>query len=218
MHFSLADDFLVVASAQNPTYDGKNRLKLELSETSSPLYNILCAPDQTGACTYPGYVELNANLDYSTSSAQAGMEYEVDTVRVIKVHSSDGSAWYYEFSRVPCVGFEYLLPGTAKKVFTGTVATSRTFTGGRMASSMCAEKSRAIARESCCEPGTNDLFREYTSCKYYSERVKYETAVDRCAAIGESLNQYLDTCFLSNHQIHSSTYVYRQGDVPAHQR
>ena len=35
-------------------YDGMPRSKLELSETTSPLYNVLCAPDSTGACTYPG--------------------------------------------------------------------------------------------------------------------------------------------------------------------
>lgn len=177
-------------TVQNAKYDGHTRTKLELSETSSPLYNVLCAPDQTGACTYPGFVELDANLDYSAPSAQAGSEYQVDTVRVIRVHSSDGSAWYYEYSHVPCVGFEYLMPGTSKKVFNGVVTEKRQSSGGQFASSLCAEKSRAIARESCCDAGTNKLSKTYEGCVYYSERVKYATGVDRCAAAGEFASSF----------------------------
>ncbi len=162
---------------EGPTWDGVQRQKLELSETTSPLYNALCAPDSSGDCTYPGFVRLESNLDYSSSTAQDGLENKVDTIRVVKVHSKDGSAYYYEYVHVPCVGQEYL--SSAKKVFLGQQGA-----GGVMPRTLCADPRQYLARETCCDPGST---MASVHCVYYSERVKFSTAQSRCAAADKEM-------------------------------
>lgn len=68
-------------------------LHLEVSP-SSPLYAALSS--------LPSKVTLAENLDYSDPAAQAGAEYGVDTVRVLKLRVGTGYVWY-EYVRPPCV-------------------------------------------------------------------------------------------------------------------
>lgn len=90
------------------------RLKLE---SSSPLYPKLCAVNGNGKCTFPGKVILDEHLDYSSSSAQNGEEFLVDTIRTILVGDGTNTITY-EYVRQPCVDKAFL-GSDAKKLLRG---------------------------------------------------------------------------------------------------
>lgn len=151
-----------------------NILRLGL-DPSSPLYAKLCAPDAGGTCTFPTKVVLDENLAYDSTAAHALDEYNVDTLRTVQVQSGSAPV-YYEYLRPPCVNQNFFNDG--RKVVAGTI-------GGDAVvhDAMCADPRVSHASEACCTAGaTGDAGR---FCAYSGERMKFDSAVDRCLVNGQ---------------------------------
>jgi len=150
-------------------------VRLELAK-SSPLYTKLCAPNGYGDCTFPGKVVLDENLHYDTI-AKTGAEYNVDTIRSVKVQSSPVPI-FYEYIRPPCVHQNFF--NDAQKIIAGSISDNLI-----VHDSMCADPRNYVAAESCClhgwETNGDDGIR---FCAYNGERVKYSSAIKRCEGNG----------------------------------
>ena len=109
-----------------------NRLELE---TSSPLYEKLCAA-ANGECTFPGMVTLSENLVYD-EAAKLGEEYEVDTIRTVRVKPLPGGI-HYEYVQPPCVDQAFFNGGV--KVVKGQI-----WGDLQVTDSMCADPRRQVA-------------------------------------------------------------------------
>ena len=157
--------------------------RLEITP-ASPLYSKLCALEG-GVCTFPGKVVLDENLIYD-AVAQAGSEYNVDTIRTLRI-DYEGNVIYYEYLRPPCVDQAFLGTG-AKKTIRGNVDTSGD-QAYAVESSVCADPRRYIATEMCCNPGWEDSWdvndHGFRYCNYHAERVRYDAAVSRCEEQGK---------------------------------
>ena len=91
------------------TWDSIPDLKrLELSSTS-PLFTKLCAEGANGECTFPSLVELDENLMYNVDDNH--QEFEVDTLRVIKLRKGSSGIIHYEYIRQPCVEHSFFENG-----------------------------------------------------------------------------------------------------------
>jgi uncharacterized protein (DUF1501 family) len=144
----------------NENWDGDEAIKRLTLSTGSSLYNVLCAPD-SGQCTYPTVVELEADI----SPCTGGFECSADTLRVVQVAPDV----FYEFVRRPCVHLAFLDPTEAKSVFAG----------GSYGASMCADPTQPVATNTCCPNGSSKI-----SCKYHGERVTYATNNNLCSGNG----------------------------------
>jgi len=162
-------------------------LQMVLDSTSSPLYNALCQPDTNngGVCTFPGYVELTQNLDYSSSSNTAASSLPefvaVETLRTVQVQSTPIPI-YYEYVQPPCVETHFFNGG--KKVIAGLNADdSDVF--------MCANPILSgVAAPGCCSTTastTADTTALGSNCVYYGERLSYQATVDRCSGASSSI-------------------------------
>eukprot|EP00586_Coscinodiscus_wailesii_P011040 CAMPEP_0172493050 /NCGR_PEP_ID=MMETSP1066-20121228/24373_1 /TAXON_ID=671091 /ORGANISM="Coscinodiscus wailesii, Strain CCMP2513" /LENGTH=895 /DNA_ID=CAMNT_0013263005 /DNA_START=387 /DNA_END=3071 /DNA_ORIENTATION=+ len=189
-HLSKGATYRLLGGKNNPElqkdffrWEGNdNLLRLEL-QTSSPLYEKLCAA-KNGVCTFPGKVVLDENLLYESHKEKGGEEYNVDTIRSIRIPF--GSKFiHYEYVRPACVE-QAFLGSQAKRVIRGNVGSNFI-----MQESVCADPKRDIATELCCNPGWEASTTETDqwasrSCIYHAERMSYETAMDRCATIGQT--------------------------------
>ena len=149
--------------------DGIKRLKLE---PSSPLYVKLCGAGVDGFCTFPGKIVFDKNLVYD-KAAQSGIEYKIDTIRTVRLQIGSNRI-HYEYLRPACVD-QVFLGSNAKKVIRKDIGSDK-----KVASSVCADPKRQIATEMCCQ-GSNHGFR---FCNYQGERMRYDSAVDRCKENG----------------------------------
>eukprot|EP00957_Ditylum_brightwellii_P112215 8555377-Ditylum_brightwellii.AAC.1 len=90
--------------------------RLEIDSTSQ-LYQQLCAPDSNGTCTYPVKVILSSNLEII-----GRLNYEeLDTLQTVIVQSGSKRI-FYEYLHPPCVDQLYF--NNVKKVFTGKMFSS----------------------------------------------------------------------------------------------
>ena len=146
---------------------------------SSPLYDKLCAPDVNGDCTTPTKVVLDENLIYD-AAAQAGHEYNVDTIRTVAIFVGVSKPLYYEYIRQPCVELAFF--NDAKKVIKDQVWPSDRI----IAPSLCGNPKLEIAKPLCMSSngGTGKV-----KCSYQGERVSYATAEAVCAEDGQVLGQ-----------------------------
>eukprot|EP00538_Stauroneis_constricta_P006056 CAMPEP_0119562960 /NCGR_PEP_ID=MMETSP1352-20130426/22092_1 /TAXON_ID=265584 /ORGANISM="Stauroneis constricta, Strain CCMP1120" /LENGTH=2119 /DNA_ID=CAMNT_0007611481 /DNA_START=203 /DNA_END=6559 /DNA_ORIENTATION=- len=163
---------------QNDPWAWENDLEiLRLGlDASSPLYSELCAADASGKCTYPGIVTLSKNLDYSSHIYSA--EYNVDTIRTVRVESSP-TLIYYEYIRPDCV--EHAFYNDGRRVV------SSAFGDGTARDMMCADPRTQVAQENCCEQSVLDSVavpRSSMNCAYNGERMAFETSESRCEEIG----------------------------------
>lgn len=146
---------------------------------SSPLHDKLCAPDVNGDCTTPTKVVLDENLIYD-AAAQAGHEYNVDTIRTVAIFVGVSKPLYYEYIRQPCVELAFF--NDAKKVIKDQVWPSDPI----IAPSLCGNPKLEIAKPLCMSSngGTGKV-----KCSYQGERVSYATAEAVCAEDGKVLGQ-----------------------------
>jgi uncharacterized protein (DUF1800 family)/uncharacterized protein (DUF1501 family) len=189
-HLSKGATYRLLGGKINPEMqqDGKNwedddnLLRLEL-QASSPLYEKLCAPNN-GVCTFPGKVVLDENLLYESHKEKGGEEYNVETIRTLRI--AFGSKFvHYEYIRPACVE-QAFLGSQAKRVIRGNIGSNFV-----IQESVCADPKRDIATELCCNLEWDKSIKEADqwasrSCIYHAERMSYESAIDRCAAIGMS--------------------------------
>ena len=155
-----------------------NGKRLDLSP-GSPLYNNLCAPNASGGCEFPIKVVLDENLFYD-ASARTLAEYEVDTIRTVRVVSGSVPI-FYEYVRPPCVHQNFFNNG--QKIIAGHIGSDLVVND-----SMCADPRYYLAAESCCSPGwESNGDSAIRNCFYNGERMKYTSAIDRCKNV--SLNQ-----------------------------
>ena len=138
---------------------------LQLS-TTSQLYNKLCKPSSIGGtdCNWENEVALDEHIDCD------GKECVVDTLQLVQVTDTI----FYEYVQPPCVRMSFY--DNAQKI---TNEPSR----AKWKHGMCADPRLIDASEACCEPSA--LFAEARNCEFVGERMKYDTAAQRCAAIGQ---------------------------------
>lgn len=146
----------------------ENSIRLGLHHTS-PLYKKLCASDVNDVCTFPVKVVLDRNLlpDYD-AAAQEGAEYKVDTIRSVRVQAGNIPI-YYEYLRQPCVHQNFFNNG--KNIIRGKIDKDL-----EVKDSLCADPRTYLAAESCCD----EEFIATRYCAYNGERMKYESAQNRC--------------------------------------
>ena len=77
--------------------DSSNYKQLEVFP-SAPLFDKLCAPDANGDCTLPSKVTLDHNLVYD-DAAKLGPEYDVDTIRTVRLSVGLSAPIYFEYIR-----------------------------------------------------------------------------------------------------------------------
>jgi len=147
-------------------YDYKMYVTLENGGTSS-LFNTLCQPRSPGGtdCQYPSYVDITQNLPCT------GIECRIQTFRVVRVKD-----FYYEYLRIPCVELAFF---NAVKVATP-----------KQQYAMCADPKLPIAMVACCDPRLLSVAYRDMNCEYVSERVNYDMASARCAAVGKQTCHY----------------------------
>jgi hypothetical protein len=123
--------------------DWDNEPSLERLEIAgaSPLYQVLCAEDSGGQCTYPGKVVLEENLDYTIHQEEA--EFVAESLRTIRVKAG-ADAIYYEYVRQPCVELSFFKNGVKVESHTDRVrdTSPRIYTAE---TSMCADPRRDVA-------------------------------------------------------------------------
>jgi hypothetical protein len=163
------------ASVEGPYVDAQslvdvgNRGRLTPSAATSQLFKALCAPDQSGRCTFPSRVKLSAPLACDGDECNAG--------RVIAVRIFDpvsGLASYYNYRSVPCVRLPFFNLG--RRLKSGSQA-------------QCANPIAAISMPMCCDPTKpTTVVSNYTSeCLFANEATNYDTAVARCTSAGRQL-------------------------------
>lgn len=161
--------------------------RLELSSTS-PLFAKLCAEGPGGECTFPSLVELDENLVYNVNDNHP--EFQVDTIRVIKLRKGESGVVNYEYIRQPCVEQSFFNNG--KKVFWGGIngrkeqvsrLDGRTRAPWEMEASMCAHPSTEAASPICsASDWETKASYGFIHCNYHGERVTFATAEDICQA------------------------------------
>jgi uncharacterized protein (DUF1501 family) len=138
-------------------------------QSASSLYNKLCNPLQTGACSYPSVVILDNNL------ACNGLECSIDTVQVVQVGSV-----FYEYIRAPCVEQPFFMNGT--KI------------SGRWRDStpICTNPLLPVASEACCFKNVTESWKKdaVPACLITGEVMTQNTAQSRCESIGRGLCDY----------------------------
>lgn len=138
-------------------------------QSGSGLYNKLCNPLQTGACSYPSVVVLDTNIPCN------GLECSIDTVQVIQVDSV-----FYEYIRVPCVEQPFFMNGI--KV------------SGRWRDStpICTNPLLPVASEACCFQNVTEPWKKdaVPACLITGEVTTWNTAQSRCSSIGRGLCDY----------------------------
>ena len=147
--------------------------------THSQLFDALCALGSDGACTFPMEVVLPQHLachdaptilftEYDVYNEPVVMnrsnECEVDEPRVIRlIDPSSGAVAFYEYERPACTELTF-------------------FNGGRQVQRgphlLCSDPATIGAATSCCKASNSNAYME---CQFFGERVKYSTAVERCA-------------------------------------
>jgi len=187
---------------------GGERGRFEPRPASSALYAALCAPSaDTGGCTFPGTVKLDAILPCDS------VECDMDTVFSAKVVDTvSGLHRYYRYSQLPCVDL----------TFYDGVATSQDTTRRQ-----CANPLLPQATVVCCnEDDSTRVQREYGDyCKFGNEHVTMATAVARCAEASLSIctnthkSGWSSSCAEGSHQwmqldaCTPQAQVYPSGDI-----
>ena len=130
----------------------------------SNLYNKLCNAATFGGndCNFVSQVEINENLSCF------GQECLVDTLHLIEVTNGI----FFEYVRQPCVELAYY-------------QNPKTITHPYRRDEMCGNPKTPVAREGCCTSG--DQHGRAVNCQYSNERVTFQTAIDRCKAIQQSV-------------------------------
>lgn len=141
--------------------------------TTSPLYQVLCAPDSDGLCQWQSETSLDENLECD------GTECLVDTVHSVQVVSGDGETVYYEYKPVECVTLAFY--ENAKMIKAGQ----------RNNRLMCADPRTASAGASCCQDADSTATTSQARCQYSREMVTFDTAMNRCGMVtNQYMNQY----------------------------
>ena len=150
------------------TYYARDDVERFELDTNSALYQLLHNNGE-----YQLTVELQEDLNCTT------IECSVDTVRMVKVDSV-----YYEFKEVPCV--QMLFYDNGKQIRPKE---------NKDVGNLCANPDLAHASEACCR---KERYQEVRSAQketgvtymYEGERMKYDTALDRCVNYGKGLCMY----------------------------
>jgi len=152
-------------------YSIDNLVRLAL-DPSSNLYGALCdSATPGGECRFKAVVTLDENLQCQ------GVECDLDNIRTVRV--SENPAIYYEYIRPACVEMSFYNTGKKIKQIWPNYA-------------MCANTAVDDAYEACCPRdqcwgwGCGQLF-----CEFTGERVKYDTASNRCQS---RYGSQTDTC------------------------
>lgn len=124
-------------------------------ESESFLKHELCNEDDFGDCQFSNSVFLSSSLSYT------GIEYDVDTLRVVQVTNDT----YYEYVPPPCVNQVFYNDGVKISEFK------------QEKSAMCGNPRVFEASEACCAAFEDDANR---FSEYDGERVSYGTAQERC--------------------------------------
>lgn len=141
---------------------GTKRLQLN---PSSPLHEHLCARSGGETCSYPSVVHLPENLGCVGSIRQRA-ECDVDIVRVVQVDDV-----YYEYIPRPCVELTFFDNG--QQVRRGVASSV----------AVCANPELPVASEACCDSSSN----AQSVCAYGGERMRFSTAVSRCASVNRTV-------------------------------
>lgn len=169
-------------------FEKKESPQLVLDPVYSSLYSALCGSNRVGgSCRFKSVVILEENLPcFGTCSATTiggrnrPCECSIDQPRVVRLDNSaqTGSRYpvYYEYVRQPCVELAF------KSKSSDLMAVSETGPDGK---AMCAEADLPLAGTACCDRGNNRLAQSV--CVFFSERVSYETAANRCESMGKTL-------------------------------
>ena len=162
--------------------------RLRLRPESSSLYKALCnAADSSGKCRFQSFVVLDKNLECDGTCLptpiggdQETCECSIDEPRVVRLDSSSatGSKFpiYYEYVRPPCATMAFE---------SGEDSFSVVKEIGSSGSAMCAPKDLPVAGTACCDD--EGSIQAESVCVFLSERVSFDTASDRCKAIGKSI-------------------------------
>lgn len=156
---------------------------LSLDDPASALYQELCASsggDPALSCTFPDEVILSDNLQCH------GGECAIDMALFVKVTDA-GTVGYYQFVPPACVHFPFFSVGALVKY------------GTPWHNDMSCSDAKALAAAPVCcnsvdipdgDPPTGVIGD--AKCEYSQERVSYQTAVERCAALGKGLCSGID--------------------------
>ncbi|KAL7539351.1 hypothetical protein ACHAXR_009213, partial [Thalassiosira sp. AJA248-18] len=173
--------------------------RLVLDSDVSSLYAKLCnlnaQTDDTKTSdlllfTFRSTVILDEDIlcDGTCTAGQDGTaescECSIDEPRTVRIdHSPTIAPVWYEYKRPPCIQMAYPEPGSmnsVKEIGATSSYENKTISYGN--SAMCADSRYAVAGTTCCD-GNGDATN---ICVFKGERTTYQTAVDRCAAIGYS--------------------------------
>ena len=158
-----------------------NVVSLSLDDAGSPLYRELCArSDGSGQCTFPDEVVLSDTL------LCHGDECAIDMVLFLRMDAA-GRVGYYQYVPPACTNFPFFAVGALVKY------------GTPWHNDMSCSDAKALAAAPVCcnsvDIPDGDPVSGVTGegvCEYSQERVSYQTAVDRCAALGKGLCSGID--------------------------
>lgn len=144
-----------------------NLQHLKLETGVSGLYDLLCAADSIGSCTYPSIVTLQDNLVCSATSTSS--ECQADSVNVVQVDNI-----YYEYIHQPCVDFAFYKDARAVSLDKPWHLPT------------CANPVLPVAGAVCCDKAWDSWgpLNAQPSCEFAGERVTFDTAMNRCEAHG----------------------------------
>lgn len=165
-----------------------NLNRLEVLDSGSGLYDLLCAPSG-GSCTFPAVVVLENNLSCPGSSTAP--ECQANTVSVVQVNGI-----YYEYIRQPCV--ELTFYNDARVVSQKRASDLPT----------CAKPTLPVAGAVCCD-GASTIAQP--NCNFVGERVTFQTAKNRCTAIGQQVCDYTEIATTASCPHSDFTYNWRAG-------
>jgi uncharacterized protein (DUF1800 family) len=148
-------------------------VSLSVRDRASVLYRYLCGSPVGQACDFQDEVIL------PETTLCHGDECKLDRANFVEVVDALGRNGYYEFVPQSCTNFLFFNGGKTVKY------------GAPWHNDMsCSDSSAIAASPMCCPYGSGTQALTGTGagkCEYSQERVTYQTAVDRCAAIGQEV-------------------------------
>ena len=136
-------------------------------KNTSKLYEKLCNPisPEISDCRLEGEVILNESIPCD------GQECFVESLRLVQLSEN--------------VFFEYVFPACVRFPYYDNPKIISTFRNDEL---KCADPRTIVASEACCPPNT--FIVEGRNCVYVGERMKFDTAINRCQEIGYEACQF----------------------------
>lgn len=160
----------------DPTdYDSSETVRFSLDPSSSALYAALCgAAGASASCNFKSRVFLGETLECF------GAECLLDAPRVVRLNATIGdksASIYFEYVRPACVGLSYYTNATLITKRGGKSWTSRPY---------CADPAAPLAGAACCSHLELTQVEKVATpfCEFWGERMRLNTAVERCADFG----------------------------------